>query len=41
MLKQYWKNFSDTDNQDPVGSREPQEKIPYRNDFSLIHKVDY
>ena len=41
MLKQYLNFFSDTDNQDPVGGREPQEKIPYRTDFSLLHKVDF
>ena len=40
--KTLFKNFfSDTDNQDPVGSREPQDKIPYRTDFSSLHKVDY
>ena len=33
--------FSGVDNEDPVGSREPQEKIPYRTDLSLTHKVDY
>ena len=41
MLKHYLKIFSDTDNQDPAGSREPQDKNPYRTDFSLLHKVDY
>ena len=41
MLKHYLIFFSGTDNHDPVGSREPQDKIPYRTDFSLLHKVDY
>ena len=33
--------FPDTDNEDPVGKRKPQDKIPYRSDLSLVHKVDY
>ena len=33
--------FSDTDNQDLVGSREPQDQIPYRTDLSLLHQVEY
>ena len=33
--------FPDGDKKDPVGSREPQEKIPNRTDLSLVHKVDY
>ena len=33
--------FSGADNEDPVGTREPQEKISYRIDLSLVHKVDY
>ena len=41
MLKHYLNFFSDTDNQDPVESREPQDKIPYRTYLSLLHKVDY
>ena len=42
MLKRYLKNFfSDTDIEDPVGNKEPQDKIPHRNDLFLVHKVDY
>ena len=33
--------FHDTDNEDPVGKRKPQDKIPYRSDLSSVHKVDY
>ena len=33
--------FPDTDNEDPVGKRKPQDKIPYRSDLSLVNKVDY
>ena len=33
--------FSGVDNEDPLGSREPQEKFSYRTDLSLVHKVDY
>ena len=33
--------FPDTDNEDPFGKRKPQDKIPYRSDLSLVHKVDY
>ena len=39
--KTLFKFFSDTDNQDPAGSREPQDQIPYRTDLSLLHKVEY
>ena len=38
MIQQF---FSGVDNEGPVGFREPQEKISYRIDFSLVHKVDY
>ena len=42
MLKWYSNNvFSDTDNEAPVGSREPQDKIPYRPDLSLVQKNDF
>ena len=33
--------FPGTDNEDPVGKRRPQDKITYRSDLSLVHKVDY
>ena len=33
--------FSGVDNEDPVRSREPQEKFPYRTALCLAHKVDY
>ena len=39
--KTLFKFFSDIDNQDPPGSREPQDQIPYRTDLSLPHKVEY
>ena len=42
MLKWYLKSvFSDTDNEAPVGSIEPQDKLPYRPDLSLVQKVDF
>ena len=42
MLKRFSNSFfSVTDSEDPVGNREPQDKIPYRIDMSLVHKVDY
>ena len=42
MLKGYFNRFfPDTDIEDPVGTIEPQDKIPYRNDLSLVHKGDY
>ena len=42
MLKRFSNSFfSVTDIEDPVGNREPQDKIPYRIDMSLVHKVDY
>ena len=31
---------SDTDNEDPVGRREPQDKIPYQTDLFSVHKFD-
>ena len=33
--------FSDTDDEDPVGRRKPQDNIPYRTDLVSVHKVDY
>ena len=42
MLKWYLNNvFSDTDNEAPVGSGEPQDKIPYRPGLSLVQKDDF
>ena len=32
--------FSDTDNEDPVGRRKPQDKIPYQTDLFSVHKFD-
>ena len=33
--------FSDTDNEDPVGSTELQDKSPYRSDLTLVQNVDF
>ena len=42
MLNRYFNSFfSDTDIEDPVGRRKPQDKIPYRFDLVLVHEVDY
>ena len=42
MLHRYFNSFfSDTDIEDPVGRRKPQDKIPYRTDLLLVHEVDY
>ena len=42
MLNRYFnKFFPDTDIEDPVGRRKPQDKIPYRTVLVLVHKVDY
>ena len=38
LFKQF---FSDTENEDPVESRAPQDKIPNQTDLSLVHKTDY
>ena len=33
--------FSDAENEDPVGRRKSQSKIPYRTDLVSVHKVDF
>ena len=33
--------FSNTDNEDPVGSRKSRNNNPYRTDLVLVHKVDF
>ena len=33
--------FSDTDNEDAVGRRKPQDNFHYRTDLVLVHEVDY